>query len=308
MRARRLGAAGERGFRVDFFSLEAIAAVALLDEHPPGPAPLVVGSDRFALAVRDELERRRRRAGSDDRVVVVSTGRAEEDAESLRPPPGSTTYVCAADADAVLRIGLNLMLSDHPRVVLCLGRKAALAGALEHRLFDRVNQLSVFGILDAACDPDRLTSNALIEQLARALHAYYLREYGDGGQASHVPWDDLSDRLKDDNREQAGDVGAKLASIRAVIVPAAPKLPAFSLTDDEVEQLAEREHDRWMENKRRNGIVHGPQRSATTHPDMLPWATLDEAVKEKDRLFIRRLPELLAAEDLAIVRRPTAHG
>jgi hypothetical protein len=38
MRARRLGAEGDRGFRVDFFGLEAVAAGALLDEHRLGPA------------------------------------------------------------------------------------------------------------------------------------------------------------------------------------------------------------------------------------------------------------------------------
>ena len=56
-------------------------------------------------------------------------------------------------------------------------------------------------------------------------------------------------------------------------------------------------------NKRRAGIVHGPERTATTHPDMLGSDQLDEVVKEKDRMFIRGLLELLKAEDLAIVRQ-----
>jgi hypothetical protein len=305
MRARRLGAEGDQGFRVDFFNLETIAAVALLDEHRPGPDAVIVGSDRFALAVRGELERRRRRAAVPDPVPLVAC----DDAGSLAAPPDGSTYVCTTDADDVLRVGLNLLLAGHPRVVLCLGRRAALAGALEQKLFDRVGgQLSVFGILDAACDPDRLASNALIEQLARALHAHYLREYGGAGQASQVAWDTLEDRFKDDNREQADDIGAKLASIQALIVPAAPGLPTFSLTDDEVEKLAELEHDRWVENKRRAGIVHGAERTATTHPDMLAWDTLDEGVKEKDRMFVRGLPALLEAEDLAIVRRAGGGG
>jgi hypothetical protein len=36
---------------------------------------------------------------------------------------------------------------------------------------------------------------------------------------------------------------------------------------------------------------------------MLGWDQLDEVVEEKDRMFIRGLPELLKAEDLAIVRQ-----
>jgi hypothetical protein len=118
-----------------------------------------------------------------------------------------------------------------------------------------------------------------------------------------VPWEELDDRFKDDNREQADDIGTKLASIQAFIVPAAAGLPEFSLTDDEVEKLAEMEHDRWMKNKEGANIVHGPERTATTHPDLLPWDRLGEDVKEKDRMFIRGLPALLEAEDLAILRR-----
>ena len=70
-------------------------------------------------------------------------------------------------------------------------------------------------------------------------------------------------------------------------MPAAPSLPTFSLTDDEVEKLAELEHNRWMENKLRAGITHGPERTAQAHPDMLGWDELDEGVKDKDRAFIR---------------------
>jgi hypothetical protein len=301
MRARRLGAEGEQRIRVDFFSIETTAAVALLDEHPPGPEAVVVGSDRFARAVHRELVRRRRQAGGRPPAPIVPC----ETADDL-PAPSGVTYVCGSDADEVLRIGLHLLLHGHPRVVLCLDRRSALAAALEKRLFDRVlGQLSVFGILDAACNPDHLERSSLVEQLARALHAHYLQEYGqpDSGHASHVPWTELDERFRADNREQAEDIGTKLAAIDAIIVPSASGLPAFVPSDDEVEKLAEMEHVRWMADKTRTGIVHGPQRSETTHPDVLPWTELDEGVKEKDRSFVRRLPALLAAEDLAIVRR-----
>ena len=301
MRARRLGVEGDRGFRVDFFSIETIAAIALLDEFQPGPGSAVVGSDVFAVTVRRELERRLRQALRPSWVPLVPC----EKAAGLTARSG-VTFVCTRDADEVLRVGLNLLLTGHRHVVLCLGRRAALAGALEQTLFDRVGgRLSVFGMLDAACDPDRVTGNALIEKLARALHADYRRNYGDSRQASDVEWDLLEDRFKDDNREQADDVGRKLGTLPAIIVAAAAGLPEFSLTDAEVERLAEMEHVRWMEDKQRDGIVYGPKRTSSTHPDMLEWSDprLTEATKDKDRMFVRNLPDLLAAEDLAIVRR-----
>jgi RyR domain/TrkA-N domain len=301
MRARRLGVEGKGGFRVDFFNLFAIAAGVLLDEHKPGSDAVIVGSDDdpFTAAVHRELVRRRRQAGVQSPLPPVPYDDAGQ-----HPVPTGSTYVCGSDPDEVLRVGLHLLLKGHPHVVLCLGRRAALAGALEQRLFDRVlGQLSVFGVIDAACDPQRLEHNALNEQLARALHAYYLNAFGGGGQASHVLWDELDDAFKADNRQQADHIGAKLTTLSAVIVPATDGLPAFVLTEAEIEDLATMEHDRWMKNKLDAGFVHGPERKGKMHPDLLPWDQLDERVKEKDRMFVHRLSELLAREDLAIVRQ-----
>jgi hypothetical protein len=42
--------------------------------------------------------------------------------------------------------------------------------------------------------------------------------------------------------------------------------------------------------RRQFGVTYGPERSATTHPDMLDRGTgLDDAAKEKDRMFARHL-------------------
>ena len=300
MRARRLGAESDRGFRLDFFSLETTAAIALLDDHDDHRPAAVVGTDSFADAVVRELKRRRRRAGVPAEVSIVAC----DGAKTLSAPAGCT-FVCSANPDEVLRVGLQLLLAGHGHVVLCLGRRSLLAGALEERLFDRVGgQLTVFGILDAACDPARLERSALVEQLARALHAKYLREYGMARtQPSHEPWETLSEHYKTDNREHAEHIGSKLADISAVIVPSTPGLPEFSLDNADIEQLARMEHERWMAGKQRAGVGYGEQLTPATHPDMRGWDDgLTPEAKEKDRMFIRNLPALLADEDLAIVR------
>jgi hypothetical protein len=211
----------------------------------------------------------------------------------------------------VLRRGLRLLLSGNDRVVLCLAQRSGLADALEQRLFDDVRgRLAVFGVLDAACDPALLERGALVERLARAMHARYLVEYAGSspGQDSHVPWDRLDERYRADNRAQAEHIGTKLAAIDAIIVPAAPDLPPFTLSEGpqgDVEKLARMEHDRWMAAKRQAGVSYGGERTARTHPDMLDWdAGLSEDAKEKDRMFVRGLPALLEGEGLAIVRLP----
>lgn len=148
---------------------------------------------------------------------------------------------------------------------------------MEQRLFDDVQgRLAVFGVLDAACDPALLERGALVEQLARAVHARYLVEYAGSSPAqdSHVPWEQLDERYRADNRAQAEHIGTKLAEIDAVIVPAAPDLPPFTLAEGpqgDVEKLARMEHDRWMAARKQAGVTYGEERTARTHPDMLDW-------------------------------------
>jgi hypothetical protein len=222
-----------------------------------------------------------------------------------------TVYVSATDANDVLRRGLRLLLSGNDRIVLCLGQRSGLADALEQRLFDDVQgRLAVFGVLDAACDPTLLERGALVEKLARAVHARYLVEYAGSSlpQDSHLPWEQLDERYRADNRAQAEHIGTKLAEIDAVIVPAAPSLPPFTLAEGDVEKLAMMEHNRWMAARKQAGVTYGEERTARTHPDMLDWdAGLTENAKEKDRMFVRGLPALLEAEGLAIVRLPSSH-
>jgi hypothetical protein len=102
LRARRLGVDRHNGYRLDFFCIEDVAAVALLDVHDRDleRTAVVVGSDRFAHAVERDLIRRRRRAGT------PVAGRSC--ASTTRPPPldpqarstsaqATRTMCCAAD-------------------------------------------------------------------------------------------------------------------------------------------------------------------------------------------------------------------
>jgi voltage-gated potassium channel Kch len=310
LRARRLGVDGDNGYRLDFFSVEDVAAVALLDVHDRNLewTAVVVGSDRFAHAVERDLIRRRCAAGIpvEGRVLRI-------DDEASAAPSADTIYVSASDANDVLRRGLRLLLAGNDRVVLCLGQRSGLAEALEQRLFDDVHgRLAVFGVLDAACDPALLERGALVEKLARAVHARYLVEYAGSSpvQGSQLPWEELDEHYRADNRAQAEHIGAKLAEIGAVIVPAASNLPPFTFaegSEGDVERLARMEHDRWMAARRRTGVVYGEERTARTHPDMVDWDSgLTEDAKEKDRMFVRGLPALLEGEGLAIVRLPSS--
>ncbi|MEM7274245.1 MAG: NAD-binding protein [Actinomycetota bacterium] len=323
LQARRLSKTDDhdRQLRIDFFSIEGLAARQLVDQHSPfagEPGPVtVVGDGPFGTAVMTELADRRpadwphpiRWLVADQAAAAVVSARGMVDAvvpsgdvDDL--PRTGHLYVCLDDTDEALRVGLGRVRTCESSVVICLPARAAIGAALEpESVFENLGgRLDVFGILDAAADPDRIEED-LIEQLARGLHDRYRAEFGKPGQDSARPWSLLDERFQRSNLAQAAHIPIKLAAVRAVIVPALDGLPPFVFDEDEVERLAEMEHDRWMAERLAAGEVHGEKRDrGKTHPDILPWGELSKDTRNKDRAFVRALPALLEQKRLAILR------
>jgi hypothetical protein len=149
------------------------------------------------------------------------------------------------------------------------------------------------------------------EQLAKAIHETYLRHAIDRGDSveyndSVRPWNQLPGHLKDSNREQAWDIGRKLAMIGLSAIPrgSSDGGGGVTLTDRDVEKLAKAEHRRWMNERMAKGWRHGPGRDNDhkLHPDLVDWEYLSEESRDKDRSAVRAIPEHLAAAGLQIVR------
>jgi hypothetical protein len=148
-------------------------------------------------------------------------------------------------------------------------------------------------------------SGDLIERLAEAIHERYRRH-----QAGRLPaddpslaaWRDLPETLRTSSRAQAGDIPAKLRSIGCRI--AADGGGDFAFSPMELEQLAAREHDRWVAERRASGWTDGPHRDASRRrtPFLVPYAELPEAIRELDRQAVRAIPELLRSVGLGIRR------
>lgn len=55
------------------------------------------------------------------------------------------------------------------------------------------------------------------------------------------------------------------------------------------------EHKRWVGEKQRAGWKLGDRsESGKRHPDLVPWEELDEATRDKDRIRIEMIPEVIA--------------
>src|SRR3990172_861127 len=90
------------------------------------------------------------------------------------------------------------------------------------------------------------------EILARAIHREYVRFQESLGEtpqtnSSMVPWEALPEALKESNRQQADHVGHKLRVVGCGVRSLTDWLgPLLRFDKEEVEALAEMEHDRWV--------------------------------------------------------------
>jgi voltage-gated potassium channel Kch len=213
----------------------------------------------------------------------------------------SAAYVCLEDEGLALSTGLLLL--NHLRrvgvpVVVRMNREAGLAALLRAvGPGDRgATQLRVFSLLEQACRPE-FVLRGTNEILARALHQDYLQKVTatETPNPAAVPWDDLPQELKESNRTQADHIATKLEAVGCHLVPlTALESDAFAFSPEEIERLAEMEHERWLHERLALGWTRGPRDpQKKTNPNLVPWAQLDEPAREMNRSSVRQLPFFL---------------
>jgi hypothetical protein len=157
----------------------------------------------------------------------------------------------------------------------------------------------------------------MLDRLAEAAHGVFCeglkaRGFHYGPQTDEkfkthnalLPFAELPEDLKEANRLNVRDIPTKLASAGYIMIPARSNEPPFSFPGKPLEELAEAEHERWMQSKLDDGWTYTPETDKTKklHNCLVPWAKLPEAEKEKDRDLVRGIPLILARAGYAIVR------
>ena len=185
-------------------------------------------------------------------------------------------------------------------------------------LFDRVLEREGLQIVRLAADPARsnrcpttpawLTAD-LVDRLAHIVHQRYLAERLASGvvlgsRPAMRAWDEISEDMKDSNRAQVRDIGAKLDLLEATVTATPPVRP-FVFAEDEIEMLARYEHDRWVSERIGAGWTYGPQRNdeAKVHDLLVPWLYLTPRKQDVDRQVVRALPDLIGEAGWYINRR-----
>ncbi|MHA2022861.1 MAG: RyR domain-containing protein [Candidatus Thorarchaeota archaeon] len=148
----------------------------------------------------------------------------------------------------------------------------------------------------------------ILERLAEAAHDIYCenrfsdgwwpgRERDDKNMIHNwlIPYPDLPDIAKDANRVSVKTIPQKLAKVGYVMIPARGNRREFSLSDSEIEILAEYEHELWMEAKLAAGFVKG--KPTKSHPNrneyLVHWDELSKNIKQIDRDLVSGIPDIL---------------
>jgi voltage-gated potassium channel Kch len=227
-------------------------------------------------------------------------------------PAGTCVYVCLDDDLRGLRTALRFRRALHdPRVpiVVRTTERSTLATFPEGLESSQVN-VRIFRMLDRACTPEVILQGTN-EVIAQAIHEEYLRTETTRGSTSAtnpsmVPWRDLPESLRESSRDLAANTGAKLRAIGCDIVSLAAfdSSPFVEFTREEIERLAELEHERWSRERIAAGWTPAPAKDTDRKqtPYLVPYADLPEDIREHDRNMVRGIPTFLAKAGYAIVR------
>jgi hypothetical protein len=161
----------------------------------------------------------------------------------------------------------------------------------------------------------------LLEKLAGAAHETFYEELRSQGyqygphtdaekkvHSSLLPYEELPEDEKEQNRQNVRDIPAKLALVGYIMRPARSNEPIIDFPGPDLELLAEREHERWMRDKQAAGWKYAPKtdKSRKLHQDLLPWDNLPDKpvdgdhAKDKDRHLVRSIPRILAKAGYAV--------
>lgn len=163
--------------------------------------------------------------------------------------------------------------------------------------------LAAFLTFDAPID------GAKWEKAGQMVHEAYLNsQHKNASQSNLLPWSHLSEDFKHSNRHQAAcavDILRRCGfQVESTDVPA-DKIPLPEFSKEEVEEMAEHEHGRWIVERLNKGWRYGAKKDAALQisPYLISWKVLPEKIKNYDRDAVRTWPSILAGAGLKITRK-----
>jgi hypothetical protein len=226
----------------------------------------------------------------------------------------TVVYVCLDDDSNALSAALTLrqrLRETEIPIVVRTAHESGLVTLLQKRNLEHDSFISLrpFALLDRTCTPE-LISGCIYEILACAFHEQYVdseRKKGSTPETnpSIVFWEDLPESLRESNRNQVEYIRVKLEAIGCdIAVTNEWDVPPFRFSPDEVESMAQMEHERFVAERQKQGFTYAPTKDLAKKksPALVPWQELPDLEKEKDRNSVRQLSEILAKARFQIYR------
>ena len=226
----------------------------------------------------------------------------------------AAAYVCLDDDSiaALAALTMRRWLDDEVSIIVRMSEESGLATLLETTGNGGViTGVRAVGLLEIACSLDSVLGGTR-EILAQAIHQGYIQDQTTIGKTaaenpSMQSWHELPADLKESNRAQADHIPLKLKAIGCEMhSQPSGKIDVIQFTDVEIEQLAEMEHERFVQEREAAGWTLGPTKDVQKQisPYLIPWGDnrLPENIKDYDRNTVRRLPAILAKADYEIRR------
>ena len=239
--------------------------------------------------------------------------------------PITTVYVCTKNELANLRIARLLLRlldkdnneqSSNVQVVTLDPPGGCVLNEFSKRA-DNKNRFKLFSLVRSknqgeGCSIDTNLMTETDDVSAIALHEDYCKTEDERLEKSsnkarkpaHKPWDQLAETYREANRSTADHIDVKLRAVGRTLASSLESVES-PLTKDEIELLAQMEHQRWWAERSLDGWKYGPVRNDVQklHPNMVPYSQLDDETKEYDRKSVLKMMQIAAGRGKILVNR-----
>ena len=150
--------------------------------------------------------------------------------------------------------------------------------------------------------------NSYVEQLARAIHADFVRERiaeGDAGHINAVSWEALPDDIKESNRDVARSYSVELNKVGYAYDAGDTPFPSIEEFDDATALLlAQNQHMRYVNERTAAGWTYGKKRDnkKKTNPTLVDWDRLPPDEQKKDYDIVNNIIPLLKSIGLRVYK------
>lgn len=265
--------------------------------------PDATAAARLLLAQREWIDRCCKLVGRD---IAVPSAEFESGAFLTDTNEVDRAYVCLDDGEAAFVAGITLVrLLDGSRVPVTavVENEAGIArctGIGQAEAFP-----GAFPLLERVCD-FTIIERGVTETVARAIHEQWRVRAGKEGRQAPT-WEEAPEYMRDSSRAAVGSYRDCLMELGFQLRPLTdPRHADEPFSAAEIEELARREHDRWVEERTASGWSLGEvyDDSRKTSPWLRLWDDKDYTGSDRDydREQASRLPEMLAEVDIEVRR------